>query len=86
VRHKTCTHCGTILPITSFPPNRRTSDGVSSWCRACSNQATRLIGHDRETHISPLNDKRPALAGLFLELRGRDSNPNFLIQSQASYH
>jgi hypothetical protein len=22
----------------------------------------------------------------FLRLRGRDSNPNFLIQSQASYH
>jgi hypothetical protein len=26
------------------------------------------------------------VSGAFLRLRGRDSNPNFLIQSQASYH
>jgi hypothetical protein len=30
--------------------------------------------------------ERPRFQGLSLRLRGRDSNPNFLIQSQASYH
>jgi len=25
-------------------------------------------------------------AGVFVKLRGRDSNPDYLIQSQASYH
>jgi hypothetical protein len=30
-------------------------------------------------------NKTPRERG-FLRLRGRDSNPNFLIQSQASYH
>jgi hypothetical protein len=30
--------------------------------------------------------KKPAVSSGFLRLRGRDSNPNFLIQSQASYH
>jgi hypothetical protein len=29
---------------------------------------------------------KPRRSGAFLRLRGRDSNPNFLIQSQASYH
>jgi hypothetical protein len=28
----------------------------------------------------PLEDESPAFAGLSLWLRGRDSNPNFLIQ------
>ena len=31
-------------------------------------------------------NRKAALCGGFLRLRGRDSNPNFLIQSQASYH
>ncbi len=30
--------------------------------------------------------RKVAFAGSYLRLRGRDSNPNFLIQSQASYH
>ena len=30
--------------------------------------------------------RKPRWSGAFLRLRGRDSNPNFLIQSQASYH
>ena len=28
----------------------------------------------------------PRFAARFLRLRGRDSNPDYLIQSQASYH
>jgi hypothetical protein len=30
--------------------------------------------------------RKAAVSGGFVRLRGRDSNPNFLIQSQASYH
>lgn len=38
---KTCTHCRRALPPVGFPPNRHTSDGLSSWCRECHVQATR---------------------------------------------
>jgi hypothetical protein len=30
--------------------------------------------------------QKAAVSSGFVRLRGRDSNPNFLIQSQASYH
>jgi hypothetical protein len=41
--------------------------------------------------LSPLlvvyqGNKTSRLGGGFLRLRGRDSNPDYLIQSQASYH
>jgi hypothetical protein len=35
---------------------------------------------------APMEPKKSRLQRRLLELRDRDSNPNFLIQSQASYH
>lgn len=32
---KTCTHCHVEKPLTQFPPNPNTRDGLQSWCRAC---------------------------------------------------
>ncbi len=36
---KHCTHCREWKPRADFPPNRRVSDGLSSWCRPCHRQA-----------------------------------------------
>ncbi len=38
---KTCRHCGDDLPRDDFPPNRKTRDGLSSWCRGCHNERNR---------------------------------------------
>jgi hypothetical protein len=39
-----------------------------------------------ECNHVPSDNTKPAVSSGFVRLRGRDSNPNFLIQSQASYH
>ena len=36
--------------------------------------------------VVSLRNAKPAVSSGFLRLRGRDSNPDYLIQSQASYH
>ncbi len=41
----------------------------------------RVVSH----RAYPTSHKRPESPG-YAELRGRDSNPDYLIQSQASYH
>jgi hypothetical protein len=41
--------------------------------------------HRRGSPDACRGNKKPRRSGAFLRLRGRDSNPNFLIQSQASY-
>jgi hypothetical protein len=38
---KTCRHCSETKPLEDFPPNRRTHDRLSSWCKGCHMQATR---------------------------------------------
>jgi hypothetical protein len=36
-----CRRCREVLPFSAFRPNLRLSSGWSSWCRACSGEATR---------------------------------------------
>ena len=36
-----CRRCGQEKPGTEFRRNRRVSDGLSSWCSLCHNEATR---------------------------------------------
>jgi hypothetical protein len=38
---KPCPKCGEWKPLAAFPPNRKTLDGLSSWCRVCHVAATR---------------------------------------------
>ena len=40
---KTCAKCGEAKEPALFPPNKRTRDGLSSWCRACTNEARRVV-------------------------------------------
>ena len=39
--HKRCPHCSRCLPFLAFNRNRRLHNGVASWCRACTTEATR---------------------------------------------
>jgi hypothetical protein len=43
VNKKSCTRCGEAKEPALFPPNRRTRDGLGSWCRACVNEARRVV-------------------------------------------
>jgi excisionase family DNA binding protein len=43
VKEKTCSHCGQQRKPAEFPPNKRTRDGLGSWCRACVNEARRVV-------------------------------------------
>ena len=38
---KRCSKCGKTGSSERFPPNPRTQDGLSSWCRECHNAAVR---------------------------------------------
>jgi hypothetical protein len=38
---KRCSECGKTGPLDAFPPNSRTRNGLSSWCRECHNEAVR---------------------------------------------
>jgi hypothetical protein len=39
---KTCRKCGEEKPFNEFPRNTRVRDGLSSWCRACHREASRV--------------------------------------------
>jgi hypothetical protein len=39
---KRCRKCGEEKPSPAFRSNPRCSDGLSSWCAECHNEATRL--------------------------------------------
>jgi hypothetical protein len=43
VKEKTCSHCGQRKEPAEFPRNKRTSDQLRSWCRACVNEARRVV-------------------------------------------
>jgi hypothetical protein len=43
MKKKTCTKCGEAKEPAEFPCNKRTSDGLSSWCRSCHNEARRIV-------------------------------------------
>jgi hypothetical protein len=51
----------------------------ADWARMDTN------GADASDSLSA-RKRKPRRSGALMRLRGRDSNPNFLIQSQASYH
>jgi hypothetical protein len=36
---KQCTHCGNTKPVEQFGRNRRTRDGISSYCFECARAA-----------------------------------------------
>jgi hypothetical protein len=63
VKEKVCTRCGEAKEPSLFPPNRRTRDGLSSWCRACVNEARRVVPryvYDAELRRTvPNPDPRP---------------------------
>ena len=43
MREKSCTKCGEAKKPAKFPRNKRTRDGLSSWCRSCHNEARRVV-------------------------------------------
>ena len=43
MKNKTCTKCGEAKKPADFPGNKRTRDGLSSWCRRCHNEARRVV-------------------------------------------
>ena len=43
MKKKTCTRCGEAKEPAEFPGNKRTRDGLGSWCRACVNEARRVV-------------------------------------------
>jgi hypothetical protein len=48
---KKCSRCRRWGPSAEFPPNDRTSSGLSSWCRECHREAVRAwrrLNRDRE--------------------------------------
>lgn len=41
---KTCRKCQKAAPAAEFPANKRTRDGLTSWCRECHYAATKAWG------------------------------------------
>lgn len=60
---KVCRHCGETKPVSAFPRNRATRDGLSSWCRLCHYAATRKTKQTRRAEYYRREKER---AGNFL--------------------
>lgn len=39
---KTCSHCNTEKQISEFHKSAKSSDGLASWCKACTNAIARI--------------------------------------------
>jgi hypothetical protein len=52
---KVCRHCGESKPPAEFRRNPRMKDGLSSWCSACHNAATKRW---RDEHRDEINERR----------------------------
>lgn len=53
---KTCPSCGQTLPVSEFPRNRSSRDGLATYCKPCHNKKgretkIRLYGGTRHYHL-----------------------------------
>jgi ribosomal protein S27AE len=55
---KHCTSCGQTKSATEFPANRRTADGLSSWCRTCHHAANARWRHMHPEAVERYNASR----------------------------
>src|SRR6266542_5680796 len=55
---KWCPHCDRFLESESFPPNRKTQSGRSSWCRECHVAATREWRAENPEYVAAYNSRR----------------------------
>ena len=54
---KTCTKCGETKQASEFRPGR-CRDGLSSWCSACHNAATRAWRERNPEYVAAYNERR----------------------------
>lgn len=74
---KKCAHCGRTLPQTSFYKNKKSSDGLQSYCKECAKASSRKTY--QKSHVGAgksLPFKDPRLSGftprdLMRELKAR---------------
>jgi hypothetical protein len=45
---KKCVKCERVLAVADFPADKRTREGLSSYCRPCHNAATRQWRRDKK--------------------------------------
>ncbi|MGD9726514.1 MAG: hypothetical protein AB7L09_00590 [Nitrospira sp.] len=57
---KKCSRCDIEQPVDNFYTNRRTSDGLASWCKQCSNAATAAARKKRACEGRKESRKKPA--------------------------
>ena len=50
---KTCSRCKVEKPLDAFSPDKRRSDGVTPWCKACRNS----YANERRATISDVREK-----------------------------
>jgi len=51
---KKCTHCGRFLPKTEYSKNK---NGLQSWCKKCTNEATKMRNKQRYHDDPAYRDK-----------------------------
>jgi hypothetical protein len=59
-RGRRCRRCRELLPFSAFRPNLKLSSGWSSWCRACSAEATRAWRERNRERINAARRTSPA--------------------------
>ncbi len=68
---KACRHCGETKEAAAFPANPRMADGLKSWCRACSAQATRRWRERNPEYVDAYNAGRRVVPRFIREHSGR---------------
>jgi hypothetical protein len=57
-RDKRCASCHRVAPLQEFPPNPRTRDRRSSWCRTCATESTRRWRASNPDYVEAYNQAR----------------------------
>jgi hypothetical protein len=67
--HKYCRRCFIDKPLAEFPTNKRVSDGRSSWCRLCHNEAKREYRADKKRDEQRKLEPRPRYESMWTQDR-----------------
>lgn len=81
---KRCSHCGRVLPVSSFSRSSKNKDGLQCWCkdcqRACNRSSSRRAGGSRST--SSVSSLSGDALGLLSKSDMRAQNIKFCVRCQ----
>lgn len=70
---KECGHCSEKKPFVDFYKDKRTSDGLRSWCRACCSESSAKYNSDDRFRLKRIEKKREYKTIFYAKQENRDA-------------